>query len=77
MEQVSSAVSYYFADKEELMQFIQDEIINTKEAMLILDCSRQNIANLIKRGKIVPIKEMPNDRLYLKSDILARVRPSQ
>ncbi|MCR5523965.1 MAG: helix-turn-helix domain-containing protein [Clostridia bacterium] len=47
-------------------------VVNTAEAAKILNCSRQNIDDLIKRGKIKPIKEMANDKLFLKSDILKR-----
>jgi len=61
--------------REELEKFIQDELITTAEVMDILNCSRQNVFDLIKRSKIKPIKEMTKDRLFLKSDILARVKP--
>lgn len=61
-----------FKSKEELTKFIADELVNTKEAMEILGCSRQNIFDLIKRGKLIPIKEMPKDRLFFKEDIIER-----
>ncbi|WP_338055997.1 helix-turn-helix domain-containing protein [Thermanaerosceptrum fracticalcis] len=38
----------------------------------ILECSRQNIYDLIKRGKLRPIKEMAKDRLFLRSEVEAR-----
>ncbi|CCJ33085.1 helix-turn-helix domain-containing protein [Caloramator australicus] len=61
-----------FNSREELERFIQNEIVDTSEALEILGCSRQNLNDLIKRGKIKPIKEMKRDRLFFKSDILAR-----
>lgn len=67
-------MEYYFKSKEELTAYVISEIINTTEATEILGCSRQNLNNLIKRGKITPIKELPRDRLFFKSDILARVK---
>jgi len=61
-----------FKSKEDIAKFIADELINTKEAMVLLGCSRQNIFDLVKRGKLVPVKEMPKDRLFFKEDILDR-----
>jgi hypothetical protein len=63
--------------RDDLISFIQNELINTAEAMQLLNCSRQNIFDLIKRGKLTPVKELPKDRLFLKADILARLEPSQ
>ena len=58
--------------KKDFLDFISMRVVNTAEAARILNCSRQNIDDLIKRGKLKPIKEMANDKLFLKSDILKR-----
>ena len=58
--------------KSDFLDFISMRVVNTAEAAKILNCSRQNIDDLIKRGKLKPIKEMANDKLFLKSDILKR-----
>ena len=63
---------YSFSDKEELVSFIQGEIINTTEALEILQCSRQNLNNLVQREVLKPIKELPRDRLFFRSDIVER-----
>ncbi|AOH54553.1 transcriptional regulator [Peribacillus muralis] len=63
---------YTFNSREELTAFVQDEIINTTEALEILQCSRQNLNNLVKREVITPIKDLPRDRLFLKEDIVKR-----
>ena len=55
--------------KEDFSAFIRDRIVNSAEAAQMLNCSRQNIDDLIKRGKLVPIKETKKDRLFYKSDI--------
>ncbi|SKA99825.1 hypothetical protein SAMN05443428_13820 [Caloramator quimbayensis] len=65
---------YQFNSKEELKKFLSEEIINTAEAVQILNCTRQNIDDLVKRGKLVPIKIFPRDRLFFKSDILERLK---
>ena len=63
---------YNFESKEELIKFVNDEIVNTSEALKILECSRQNLNKLVKSGTLVPIKEMVRDRLFFKADILNR-----
>lgn len=63
---------YNFESKEELIKFVNDEIVNTSEALEILECSRQNLNKLVKSGTLVPIKEMVRDRLFFKKDILNR-----
>ena len=60
--------------KSELECFIKDQIINTKDATEILNCSRQNIDDLVKREKIKPIKEWKKNKIFFKSDLLKRVR---
>ena len=61
---------YKFETKEELIEFINNEILNTTEALDILGCSRQNLNVMIKKEKITPIKEMVRDRLFFKEDVL-------
>lgn len=63
---------YHFDTKEELAKYLADEIINTAEAVEILGCTRQNIDDLVKRKKLNPIKVFPRDRIFFKSDVLAR-----
>ncbi|RDV27765.1 DNA-binding protein [Lysinibacillus capsici] len=64
--------NYSFNSREELTEYIIDEIINTTEALEILQCSRQNLNNLVKRGVLTPIKDLPRDRLFFKEDIVKR-----
>jgi len=64
--------NYSFNTREELTKYIQSEIINTTEALDILQCSRQNLNNLVKRGVLTPIKDLPRDRLFYKEDIINR-----
>ncbi len=59
--------------KSDLCSFVSEGVVNTAQAAQILNCTRQNIDNLMKRGKLKPVKEMANDKLFLKSDILKRV----
>ncbi|WP_259417433.1 DNA-binding protein [Bacillus toyonensis] len=61
---------YKFETKDDLIRFIQNEIVNTSEALEILGCSRQNLNVMVQKEKVKPIKEMSRDRLYFKEDII-------
>ena len=52
--------------------FAAQSLINAAEAAEILGCSRQNIIDLTKRGKLHPIKSSEKSTLYLKSEVLKR-----
>jgi len=64
--------SFHFESVEELKTFLQEQVVNTKEAAEILGCTRQNIKRIVDNGKLTPIKEMEKDRLFLKADVLKR-----
>lgn len=52
--------------------FINHSLVTSEEAAEMLSCSRQNIDDLVKRGRLVPVKESPKGRLFLKGDIEKR-----
>lgn len=52
--------------------FVAHRVINAAEAAEILDCSRQNIVDLTRRGKLHPMKSSEKNTLYLKSEVLKR-----
>jgi predicted DNA-binding transcriptional regulator AlpA len=52
--------------------FVIHRVITAAEAAEILGCSRQNIDDLTKRGKLHPIKSGAKTTLFLKSEILKR-----
>lgn len=55
--------------KSELEYFIKEQIINTNDATELLNCSRQNIDDLVKRGKIKPLKEWKKSKIFFKGDL--------
>lgn len=57
---------------DDFRSFVENRIINTAEAAELLDCSRQNIDDLIRRDKLHPIKTSPKNKLFLKSELLQR-----
>ena len=58
--------------RRDLISYVQMNLVNTGEAARILGCSRQNINDLVRRGRLVPVREEHNNSLFLRSDIMAR-----
>lgn len=56
----------------DFQNFVAQRVVNATEAAEILDCSRQNIIDLTKRGKLHPIKSSEKNTLYLKSEVVKR-----
>lgn len=69
-----SAHVYSFDSKDELSKFIASEMIDTSEAIKILQCSRQNLNDLVRRGKLTPIRSLSKTKIFFKEDILARIK---
>jgi len=57
---------------EDFRSFVESRIVNTAEAAELLECSRQNIEDLIHRKKLHPVKVSPRNKLFLKSEIVQR-----
>lgn len=52
--------------------YAASRVINAAEAAEILGCSRQNVIDLTKRGRLHPIKTSEKSTLYLRSEALQR-----
>lgn len=59
--------------KNDLVTFVTNGVVNVAEAAKILNCSRQNIDDLVKRKKLTPVKETLKEKWFLKSDIQKRL----
>lgn len=57
---------------EEFQYLASERIMDSAEAAEKLGCSKQNIDDLVRRGKLHPVKEGQKYRLFLKSDISER-----
>jgi len=53
-------------------RFVTFRIVNTAEAAELLHCSRQNIDDLVRRGKLHPVKATFKNKLFMKSEIIQR-----
>ncbi|AWC30852.1 helix-turn-helix domain-containing protein [Bacillus cytotoxicus] len=60
---------YKFANKNELLSFLQEEVLTTPEVMDVLGVSKSRISKMIKDGKLVPFKKMERVSLFLREDI--------
>lgn len=57
---------------EDFRSFVSNRVINTAEVMELLECSRQNVNDLVKRGKLIPVKKNQKNTLFLKSEVVQR-----
>ena len=60
---------------EDLTAYIRNNILSTAEVAEILQCSRQNVDDLIRRKKLIPIISFPKGNIFLKSDVAYRAKP--
>ena len=56
--------------KSDFINFVRKNILDTSEVCDILECSRQNLAYLINKDQLRPIKEDVKGNLYQKGDVL-------
>ena len=67
-------MAYTFADVDDLKQFISDNLVDSVEVARLLGCSRQNVDDLMRRGKLTPLYASQRNRLYFRADVLARLK---
>ena len=57
---------------DDFIGFVQYRVVNASEACQMLGCSRQNIDDLMKRGKLHPIRRDAKYKLFLRSEVAQR-----
>ena len=57
---------------EDFVNFVKLRIVNVHEAAQILGCSRQNIDDLTRRGKLHPIRQDEKNKLFLRNEVVQR-----
>ncbi len=57
---------------EDFRAFASERIITTAEAAELLNCTRQNISDLVKAGQLHPVKSTGRSTLFLKSEVIQR-----
>lgn len=53
-------------------RYVQDRVVSASEACSILDCSRQNIDDLMRRDKLHPIRTDTKYKLFSKAEVMQR-----
>ena len=74
---ISDRVLYQNSEKvpltlQDFTRFVQYRVVNAAEAAAILDCSRQNIDDLMRRGKLHPIRKDSRNKLFLRNEVVQR-----
>ena len=59
---------------EDMNRYVRNRIVSASEACIMLDCSRQNIDDLMRRGKLHPIRTDAKYKLFSKAEIAGRKR---
>lgn len=55
---------------EDFLSFTKYNIVDTSDSCMILECSRQNLAYMVRQEQLTPLKEDVKGNLYLKKDVL-------
>ncbi|MEK4425849.1 DNA-binding protein [Solibacillus sp. FSL K6-1523] len=64
--------NYKVESKDEFIALVQTEVLTSSEVLEELQISRQALGSLVKREKLVPIKELSRDKLFLREDVEKR-----
>lgn len=56
---------------DDFLCFVQNNIVDSSESCAILECSRQNLAYLVSKNALSPVKKDVKGNLYTKGNILA------
>ncbi len=62
-------MEYHLKNREEVEKFIVNEVLNSSEARDFLGITRARLSKLISDGKLIPIKRLPKDSWFLRSDL--------
>ena len=56
--------------QDDFICFAKNNLLDTTECCEVLDCSRQNISYMVKRGQLEEVKANVKGNLYQKGDVL-------
>ncbi|UZD72920.1 helix-turn-helix domain-containing protein [Bacillus siamensis] len=61
-------MEFHLRGRQEVEDFIKNEVLSTTEVAEILDVNKQRMSKLIKDGRIEPVKKIGNTSLFLRQD---------
>ncbi|UOE96089.1 helix-turn-helix domain-containing protein [Alkalihalobacillus sp. LMS39] len=63
-------MKYQFKSNEELLMFLNEQLISAAEAAEILEVSKARIGHLVRDGKLTPAKEQP--KMFLRDIVVEK-----
>ncbi|QPQ32620.1 DNA-binding protein [Lysinibacillus sp. JNUCC 51] len=63
-------MEYTFGSTEELLEFLNEELLSAAEAAEVLEISKVRLGKLVKDGKLIAAKEQP--KMFLKSMLIEK-----
>jgi len=60
--------------QEELRKLMIENLMDSAQVAEALKCSRANVDDLVRRKKLIPIYASSKARLFLRADVLARLK---
>ncbi|KMQ11287.1 DNA-binding protein [Bacillus cereus] len=60
---------YELRNKEDVEKFVNENVLTTSEAMEALNINRARLNVLVKKGRIVPLKQTKNMSLFWKPEV--------
>ena len=61
-------------DARDVRTLVSQAVCDSAEAAQLLDCTRQNISDLVRRNKLTPLESGGRNALFLRSDVLRRMQ---
>lgn len=62
-------LEYHLKNRQEVEDFVRNEVLTTSEAAKLLDVTRQRMSQLISSGKLKPVKKLRGESLFIRHDI--------
>ncbi|EOQ08294.1 helix-turn-helix domain-containing protein [Bacillus cereus] len=62
-------MKYNLNSRQEVEDFVRNEVLTAPEAIEILGITRARMSQLIKQGKITPVKKLDKVSLFLRADV--------
>lgn len=62
-------MEYHLKDRQEVEDFIKNEVLTTSEVKEILNVTRQRLHALVNSERLKPVKRLKSESLFLRTDV--------